>query len=74
LSTIVGAFPTTKHPEVHYELSCREKMTPEEIERFKTANNWDVSDNPFFDVTSFVEAQFSNSKASRINVAKIESY
>lgn len=74
LNTIVDAVPTTKHAEAHYELSCREKMTPEEIKRFKTANNWDVSDNPFFDVTSFVEAQFSDSKASRIYVAKIESY
>jgi hypothetical protein len=74
LNTIVGAVPTTKHVEAHYGLSCREKMTLEEIKRLKTANNRDVSDNPFFDVTSFVEAQFSNSKASRIYVAKIESY
>lgn len=74
LNTIVGATPTTKHAEAHYELSCREKMTPEEIKHFKTANNWDVSDNTFFDVTSFVEVQFSDSKTSRIYVAKIESY
>jgi len=74
LSAIVGTVPTTKHAEIHYELSCREKMTAEEIKRFKTANSWDVSGNPFFDVSSFVEAQFTSSKASRIYVAKIESY
>jgi len=74
LSAIVGAVPTTKHAEAHYELSCREKMTPEQIKGFKTANNGDVSGNPSFDVSSFVEAEFSSSKASRIYVAKIASY
>jgi hypothetical protein len=74
LSAIVGTVPTTKHAEVHYELSCREKMTAEDIKRFKTAKNWDVPENPFFDVSSFVKAQFTSSKASRIYVAKLESY
>ncbi|MBZ5695184.1 MAG: hypothetical protein LAN36_07470 [Acidobacteriia bacterium] len=74
LSTIVGTHPTTKHAVVHYELTCRQKMTADEIKGFKTANNWDVSENQYFDVSSFVDARFSSSGASRIDIAKIESY
>jgi hypothetical protein len=49
-------------------------MTAEEITGFKTANNWDVSENAYVDVSSFVEAHYINSETSRISVAKIESY
>jgi len=68
LNTIVGAVPTTKHAEAHYELSCREKMTPEEIKRFKTANNWDVSDNPCFAESCWTATQ------RRTNVAALDIY
>jgi len=74
LSAIVGALPKSRNAVTQYQLSCRQKMTAEEIKGFKTANNWDVSENPYFDVTSFVEAHFINSEVSRISVAKIESY
>jgi len=74
LSDIIGARPKTGPPLVRYELICRQKMTEDEIKGFKTANNWDVSEDPYFDVSSFVEARFTSSGASRTEVTKIESY
>jgi hypothetical protein len=74
LSAIVGTLPKSRNAVVHYQLVCRQKMTADQIKGFKTANNWDVSENPYFDVSSFVEAHFINSETSRISVAKIESY
>jgi len=41
---------------------------------FKSANNWDVKENPFFDVSSFVEAHFINLETPRISIAKFESH
>jgi hypothetical protein len=60
LSAIVSVLPKSRNAVVKYELSCRRKMTADEIAGFKTANNWDVKENPFIDVSSFVEAHFTN--------------
>lgn len=53
---------------------CRRKMTGEEIEGFKTSNNWDVSKDPYFDQMSWIKAWYTNSRASRIEVGEVESY
>jgi hypothetical protein len=74
LSHIIGKRATARRTAMHYELWCRQKMTADEIKRFKTANNWDVSDLPYFDVTSVVDAYFPSVGASRIDIAKVESY
>ena len=74
LSTIVGAQPVMRHAVVHYQLSCLQRMTPGVIRGFKTANNWDVSERPYFDVGSFVDTHFSSSGVSGIEISKIESY
>jgi hypothetical protein len=74
LSTIVGAVPSNKHAETHYELSCSQKMTAGQMKGSTTANHGDIPGNAFFDVSSFVEATFSSSRASRICVAKVESF
>lgn len=57
-----------------YEYICRSKMTEDEIKRFKTENNWDVTNDPYFDRMSWIEAQFADSRTSRLEVGRIESY
>jgi hypothetical protein len=74
LSNIVGKRATTRHATTHYELLCLEKMTGDEIKRFETPNNSHVLERPYFDVGSFVDAHFTSAGASRIDIAKIESY
>jgi hypothetical protein len=74
LNKIVGRNPKTQGAVARYELVCRQKMTPEEVNAFKTTNNWDVSSSPYFDVVSTVEARFAGSGASRIMIYKGESY
>jgi hypothetical protein len=46
-------------------------MTPIELERFKTANKSDVSEFPYFDVTSYVDVHFASKGAFRIDIAKV---
>jgi hypothetical protein len=74
LTDIVGTNPKTRRALVHYELTCRRKMTPDEMKVFKTSVNWDVTGNPYIDVSSFVDARFASSGASSIAITKIESY
>lgn len=57
-----------------YEYRCRRKMTAEEIKGFKTANNWDVTGDPYFDRMSWIDVRYKNSITSRIEVGRIESY
>jgi len=57
-----------------YEYTCKRKMTPEEIKGFKTANNWDVSQEPYFDRMSWIDVSYTNSALSHIEVGEIESY
>jgi hypothetical protein len=59
---------------IKYNYLCRQKMTEEDIERFKTANNWDVRSDPYFDRMSWIEVRYKDSIASRIEIGKIESY
>lgn len=68
LSKLIGTKVTTEPELTRYELLCRQKMTADEIKRFN------VSERPYFDVSSFVEIQFSGSDASRIDLAKFLSY
>ena len=72
--TIAGQ-PTKRGPgSAKYDYLCRSKMTEEEIEGFKTANNWDVRSDPYFDKMSWIEVRYVNSTASRIEIGRIESY
>jgi len=57
-----------------YDYICRQKMTDEQIRGFKTRNNWDVTNDPYFDRMSGIEVHFTDTMASRVEVAKIESY
>lgn len=57
-----------------YDYLCRRKMTEEEIEGFKTANNWDVNKDPYFDRGSWLHAWYAGTRISRIEVGEIESY
>jgi hypothetical protein len=50
--TSLGRTPTK------YEYLCRRKMTEDEIKGFKTANNWDVSKDPYFDRMSWIEVHY----------------
>jgi hypothetical protein len=74
MNDIIGKRGTSRRAVVHYEMGCRRKRTPDEVERFKRANNSDTSEYPYFDVTSFVDVHFTSAGASRIDIAKVESY
>lgn len=74
MTNIVGAQPKITREAVSYDMTCRRKMTAAEIKGFKTANGWDVSSDPYFDVDSSVDARFASTGAIRIEIAKIESY
>ena len=71
---IVGKPTKPGRTSTKYEYLCRSKMTDNEIKGFKTANNWDVTSDPYFDRMSWIEVHYANSKASRIEVGEIESY
>ncbi|MGB9073054.1 MAG: hypothetical protein WCC22_10330 [Terriglobales bacterium] len=74
LERIVGK-PTERGPKsVKYNYLCRKKMTEDEIKGFKTANNWDVRSDPYFDRMSWIEVRYRDSTASRIEIGEIESY
>jgi hypothetical protein len=74
LSDIVGIHAKTKGRVAQYEFLCLRKMTADEVKGSKTANNWDVTDRPYFDLSSVLTAHFTSSGASRIDIAKFESY
>ena len=74
LQRIAGKPSNNNLRSTKYEYVCRRKMTENEIKNFKTNNNWDVRDDPYFDRTSWIEVRYSNSTASHIAVGEIESY
>ena len=73
INNVIGKHATNHRAVMHYEMGCRRKMTPDEVERFKRANNSDAPEYPYFDVTSFVNAYLTSASASRIDIAKVES-
>ncbi len=74
LERIAGKPTAQKSSSMKYDYVCRQKMTEQEIKRFKTANNWDVTNDPYFDRMSWIEVHFRTGKASRIQVGRTESY
>ena len=56
-----------------YEYLCRRKMTADEINRFKDANNWDATSDAYFDRMSWINVRYARSLVSRIEVGRIES-
>jgi hypothetical protein len=74
LSHIVGKRAAAPNAKAHYQLWCRQKMTPEEIRRFETSKGSGVAERPYFDVSSFVYAHFTSSGVSQIDIAKTVSY
>jgi hypothetical protein len=59
---------------MEYDYICRQKMTDNDIKRFKTANDWDVTRYPYFDRISWIDVHFNKGIASRIEIGRIESY
>jgi len=73
LERIVGK-PTERSRSVKYNYLCRKKMTEDEVKGFKTANNWDVRRDPYFDRMSWIEVWYRDSTTSRIEIGEIETY
>lgn len=73
MNDIIGKRGTNQRAAIHYEMACRRKMTRDEVERFKRANNSVAPEYPYFDVTSSVDVHFTSAGASRIDIAKVES-
>ena len=74
VEAIEGSPTSRGRSYARFEYTCRRKMTEDEIKGFKTANNWDVRSDPYFDRTSWVDVRFNSVGASRIEVGMIESY
>ena len=56
-----------------YDYVCRQKITEDEIMGFKTANNWDVTSDPYFNRMFRINVHFKNAIASRLEIGRIES-
>jgi hypothetical protein len=74
LAEIAGGPTKVESASAKYEYICRRKMTGQEIKGFKDRNNWDVTSDPYFDRMSWIEVQYVNSAASRLEIGRIESY
>ena len=74
IEQIAGQPTQNRTTSIKYDYVCRRKMTDEEIKRFKTTNNWDVSNDSYFDRMSWIEAHFKELKVARIEIGEIESY
>lgn len=74
LEQIVGKPTEHATRSLKYNFLCRRKMTADEINRFKVANDWDVQNNPYFDRTSWIEVRHTGSTATRIEVGSLDSY
>jgi hypothetical protein len=48
MERMAGKPGTSEPASAKYEYVCRRKMTETELKGFKTANNWDVTKNPYF--------------------------
>ena len=74
LHKIAGA-PTQTTPALDkYDFVCWRRMTQEEMQGFRTSNGWDVTSDPYFDRSSWIQAWYSDSRVSRIQIGEIESY
>jgi hypothetical protein len=71
---IAGTATSPARSSVKYDYVCRRKMTDEEIRRFQTVNDWDLTSDPYFDRMSWVGVHFANAMVSRIEIGRIESY
>ncbi len=71
LTNIIGKTPTTRRNRTSYEFLCARKMTKTEAERFSEDGS---KDDPYFDLTSSVTIYFLNSRTTRIEIYKGESY
>jgi len=74
IENIAGRPANPAASSTKYEYICRLKMTAEEIQGFKAANNWDVSNDPYFDRMSWIAVGYANSVASHIEVGRTDSY
>jgi hypothetical protein len=74
METLAGKPTKSGIAAMKYDYLCRRKITDEEIKRFKANNNWDVTNDPYFDRMSWIEAHFKESKVVRIDIGEIESY
>jgi len=74
LKGIVGTPNKVTDASMEYDYICRQKMTDNDIKRFKTANDWDVTSDPYFDRISWIDVHFNKGIASRIEIGRIESY
>jgi len=71
----LAGVPKQREPAVDkYSYLCRRRMTAEEIRGFKTANGWDVTSDPYFDRSSWLQAWFQDSRVFRFEIGEIESY
>jgi len=74
METLAGKPTKSGITAMKYDYLCRRKITDEEIKRFKANNNWDVTNDLYFDRMSWIEAHLKGSKVSRIEIGEIESY
>lgn len=74
LKRIAGTPTKITDSSMKYDYVCRRKMNEDDIKGFKTANDWDVTNNPYFDRMSWIDLHFKNAIATRIEIGRIESY
>jgi hypothetical protein len=74
LARILGTPSKSGRASIKYECLCRRKMTVDEVARFKTSNGWDVTGDPYFNQSTWVDVRLNDSKVSRVQIGKIESY
>lgn len=74
LKRIAGTPSKVTSSSAKYDYVCRRKMSEDDIKGFKTANNWDVTSDPYFDRMSWIDVHFKNAIATRIEIGRIESY
>jgi hypothetical protein len=74
LSQAAGMPTKASGSSATYDYICRREMSQEEISSFKTVNNWDVRSDPYFDRMSWIDAHFSDSKLSHVEVGRTDSY
>lgn len=73
LRVILGAPTKIIKNNWFYLYQSQRKMTQEEIERL--AIKWPiVRQQPYFDVNSFIQVTYSNSKITKIMIGKVESF
>jgi hypothetical protein len=74
LKRIAGTPSKVSGSSIKYDYVCRRKMTQDEISGFKVSNNWDVTNDPYFDRMSWIDVHLKDARASRVEIGRIESY